>query len=93
MASMFELEFKETAIKDLDFWKKNNPKILKKIGELFKSMQQDPYKGIGKPEELKYDLSGYWSRRINIENRIVYKVEGKIITIHSLRFHYERKLN
>lgn len=43
---MFELEFKETAIKDLDFWKKNNPKILKKIGELFKSMQQDPYKGI-----------------------------------------------
>lgn len=93
MASMFELEFKETAIKDLDFWKKNNPKILKKIGELFKSMQQDPYKGIGKPEELKYDLAGYWSRRINIEHRIVYKVEGKIITIHSLRFHYERKLN
>lgn len=90
---MFELEFKETAIKDLDFWKKNNPKILKKIGELFKSMQQDPYKGIGKPEELKYDLAGYWSRRINIEHRIVYKVEGKIITIHSLRFHYERKLN
>ena len=90
---MFELEFKETAIKDLDFWKKNNPKILKKIGELFKSMQQDPYKGIGKPEELKYDLAGYWSRRINIEHRIVYKVEVKIITINSLRFHYERKLN
>ncbi len=93
MASIFEFEFKDTAIEDLEFWRKNDPKIIKKIESLLKSMKQMPYSGIGKPESLKYDLAGYWSRRINKEHRIIYKVDDNIITIYSLRSHYERKLN
>lgn len=93
MASTFEFEFKDTAIEDLEFWKRNDPKIIKKIESLLKSMKQTPYSGIGKPESLKYDLAGYWSRRINKEHRIIYKVDDNTITIYSLRSHYERKLN
>ena len=93
MESTFEFEFKKTAIDDLQFWKRNDPKTLKRIESLLKSMKQTPYSGTGKPEALKYDLSGYWSRRIDKENRIIYRVDGNTITIHSLRYHYERKTN
>lgn len=93
MELIFELEFKETAIEDLKFWAKNDLRILKKIESLLSSIKRNPYVGIGKPEALKYDLAGYWSRRINKEHRIIYAVNGEIITIHSMRFHYDRKLN
>ncbi len=88
---MFEFKFKDTAIEVLEFWSRNDPKTLKKIESLLLSMKEDPYSGIGKPECLKYDLVGYWSCRINKEHRIVYKVEDGIITIHSMRYHYDRK--
>ena len=63
-------------------------KILKKIRELLESLLKDPYKGIGKPEALKYSLSGTWSRRINKEHRLVYEVIELKIFILSLRGHY-----
>ena len=84
-----ELLFKETAKEDLIYWKKNNPKILKRINELLLSIKNDPYSGIGKPEALKYKLSGYWSRKINKEHRLLYKVEDNYIGIYALRYHYE----
>ena len=84
-----EIELTAKADKDLDYWKStNNEKILKRIRELLVSMMNTPFQGIGKPEGLKYNLSGKWSRRIDKENRIVYEVENQLITIHSLKGHY-----
>ncbi len=84
-----ELLFKETAREDLIYWKENNPKMLKRINELLHSIRKTPYSGIGKPEALKYELSGYWSRRINREHRLLYKVEDSYIGIYALRYHYD----
>ena len=74
---------------DLTFWATSgNKAILKKISELIRSIQQTPFHGLGKPEGLKHNLSGLWSRRINQEHRLIYEVkEGKIF-IHSLKGHY-----
>ena len=80
--------FSEKAQEHLKYWQKHNPKILLKIQILLAAISNDPYKGIGKPEQLKYELTGLWSRRINLEHRIVYSVAGDEIKIHSLRFHY-----
>ena len=63
--------------------------MITRINRLIKDIQREPYKGIGKPEPLKHSLSGYWSRRINDEHRIVYKVMGNQIFIAQLRYHYE----
>jgi toxin YoeB len=75
------------AEKDLAFWKSNKI-VLKRITLLFKSIQETPFTGIGKPEPLKYQLSGSWSRRITHEHRMVYEVADNKILIHSLRGHY-----
>lgn len=84
-----EIKFTDSAYEDLEYWKSvQNNKILKRIRELFEAIQQDPFKGIGKPEGLKHNWSGYWSRRINKEHRIIYKVERDIIMIYSVRDHY-----
>ena len=63
--------------------------MITRINRLIKDIQREPYTGIGKPEPLKHGLSGYWSRRIKDEHRIVYKVEGDQIFIAQLRYHYE----
>ena len=63
--------------------------MITRINRLIKDIQREPYTGIGKPEPLKHGLSGYWSRRINDEHRIVYKVLGDQIFIAQLRYHYE----
>lgn len=86
-----ELKFKPKAIKDLDYWKKKNKRTLTKIQSLFVSVLETPYEGIGKPEALKYDLAGYWSRRITKEHRFVYTVDeaNGIIHVYSLKGHYE----
>lgn len=63
--------------------------VLKRINQLIKEIQRQPFEGIGKPEPLKHGLSGYWSRRINDEHRIVYKVAGDTLWIAQLRYHYE----
>jgi len=84
-----EIEYTLQAKEDLDFWKKsNNVAILKKIRKLVEAITQSPYEGIGKPEPLKYNLTGCWSRRINKEHRIVYEVFDDKIIVHSLKGHY-----
>ncbi|RYE22071.1 MAG: Txe/YoeB family addiction module toxin [Sphingobacteriaceae bacterium] len=86
---METINFTAKALDDLKFWQKSgNVIILKRIRQLVQAIEADPFVGIGKPEALKHHLSGYWSRRINQEHRIVYSVEDTVITIYSLRFHY-----
>lgn len=84
-----EIEFTGKALDDIAFWKESgNKNIQKRISKLIVSILMTPYSGIGKPEPLKYELTGYWSRRINEEHRIVYTVADDRVKIISLRFHY-----
>ena len=83
-----KLILEKNAVEDFEWWAKNDLKMLKKIAELFSAIITDPFKGIGKPEGLKGDLQGYWSRRINDEHRIVYKIEADALLIAQLRYHY-----
>ena len=84
-----EIEFTDKAYADLEYWRKTkNERILKRIRELLASTTDTPFSGIGKPEGLKYGLSGKWSRRIDTENRIVYEVLKDVILLHSLKGHY-----
>jgi toxin YoeB len=80
--------FSDNAWEDYLYWLKHDKKILKKINNLIKDIQRNHYQGIGKPETLKHGLSGYWSRRINSEHRIVYKIEDGSILIAQVRHHY-----
>jgi toxin YoeB len=86
---MRKILLEDNAIEDFEFWSKNDLKILKKIAELFIAISKNPFEGIGKPELLKGNLTGYWSRRINEEHRIVYAVDKDKITVISCRYHYE----
>lgn len=84
-----EVVFLPKADDDLAFWvKSGNKAILKKIAQLTEAILENPTEGIGKPEGLKHNLSGKWSRRINREHRYVYKIEGDVINVYSLRGHY-----
>ena len=83
------ITFSKNAWQDYLYWQKTDKRILKKINELIKDIQRDPFEGKGKPEPLKYDLSGYWSRRIDLEHRLVYQVIEKEILIYACRFHYD----
>jgi toxin YoeB len=80
--------FSDNAWEDYLYWQKHDKKILKKINNLIKDIERNLYQGIGKPEPLKHGLSGYWSRRINSEHRIVYKIEDGSILIAQVRHHY-----
>lgn len=82
------LIFSEHAWEDYLYWQQTDKKMLKRINQLIKDIQSSPFQGIGKPEPLKHGLTGYWSRRINEEHRIVYKVENKSIFIAQVRYHY-----
>jgi len=70
------------------YWQKTDKAIVKRVNALIKDIQRSPFEGIGKPEPLKHALSGFWSRRINDEHRIVYKVTEDNILIAQLRYHY-----
>lgn len=83
-----KLTFSTKAWEQYLYWQSTDRKILKRINTLIKDMQREPYEGIGKPEPLKHGLSGYWSRRINDEHRIVYKYRDDAILIAQLRYHY-----
>lgn len=84
-----EIELTSDAKADLAYWKNvKNEQILQRIKQLINSISETPFQGIGKPEALKHNLSGKWSRRIDKENRIVYQIKNKIIYIHSLKGHY-----
>ena len=83
------LTFTENAWQDYLYWQKIDKKIIKKINELIKDIKKDPFHGIGKPEPLKYDLAGYWSRRIDQEHRLVYQVAGEELLVYACRYHYD----
>jgi toxin YoeB len=84
------LDFTRKAKEDLDFFKKSgNKAVLKKINILIEEILESPFVGTGKPEPLKHDLVGFWSRRINREHRLTYEVTEEIIIILSLKGHYE----
>lgn len=76
------------AWEDYLYWQKNDKAVLKKINELIQAIYKGPFEGIGKPEPLKYSLSGLWSRRISLEDRLVYAVDEQTITILACRYHY-----
>lgn len=78
----------EEGWEDYLYWQQVDKKTLKKINELIKAIQRTPFEGIGKPEALKENLSGWWSRRINLEDRLVYKVEHDRMVILQCRKHY-----
>ncbi|MEI8133289.1 MAG: Txe/YoeB family addiction module toxin [Leptolinea sp.] len=82
------LIFSEQAWEDYLFWQQTDRKILKRINKLIKEICRIPYDGIGKPEPLKHGLSGYWSRRINDEHRIVYKIDKDALFVAQLKYHY-----
>ena len=83
-----KLIFAEKAWEDYLYWQKTERKMLNRINTLIKDIQREPFDGIGKPEPLKHALSGYWSRRISDEHRIVYRVDGDSLLIAQLRYHY-----
>jgi toxin YoeB len=85
-----EIVVSKKAIEHIEYWKKvKNIKAQERIIELKNAILQDPFKGIGKPEPLKYKLSGKWSRRIDKENRFIYAIENNVLHILSLKGHYE----
>ena len=77
-----------TAREDLAFWEQANPKMIVRINAILESILADPQSGIGKPEKLKYELSGLWSRRINHKDRMVYQIDGDTVIVLQLRDHY-----
>lgn len=88
------IEFKETTLKEWEaFNRYGNKTLINKIKNLLKEIESHPETGTGKPERLRGDLSGFWSRRINREHRIIYEIdnENEIVRIYSLKGHYEKK--
>lgn len=83
-----KLIFAGHAWEDYLYWQQNDKKILQRINFLIKDIQRQPFDGIGKPEPLKHALAGYWSRRINEEHRIEYKLADGSLCIAQLRYHY-----
>lgn len=83
-----KLIFSEQAWEDYLYWQQIDKKLLQRINALIKEIARTPYEGTGKPESLKHALSGYWSRRINDEHRIVYKVVDDSLFVAQLRYHY-----
>jgi toxin YoeB len=87
---MMKITFSRNAWDEYISWQKEDKKALRRINELIKDIQRTPFEGIGKPEPLKYDLTGYWSRRIDREHRLVYKYQETELLIASCRFHYDK---
>jgi toxin YoeB len=81
--------FSDESWNDYLYWQKTDKKVIKRINELIKDISRTPFSGLGKPEVLKFNLSGYWSRRIDGEHRLIYKIENNCIIILSCRYHYE----
>lgn len=84
-----EVVYKDKALEDIKFWKKSGQKIIQnKISRLIEDILQNPYFGLGKPEALKYELSGLWSREIDKGNRLIYEIADQQLHIISMRGHY-----
>ena len=83
-----EIEFTKAAHADYLWWKRRDPEKYERIRKLCQDIVRDPFEGIGKPEPLKFDLQGCWSRRIDRTHRLVYQVQRRKIIIVSCRYHY-----
>ena len=83
-----KIVFSEHAWEDYLYWQRSDKKILRRINTLIKEIMRAPFQGMGKPEPLKHALSGYWSRRINDEHRIIYKITEEAVQIAQLRYQY-----
>lgn len=82
--------FTDEAWKDYLYWFETDKKQLKKINELIREIDRTPFEGIGKPEPLKQNLKGFWSRRIDHEHRIIYKIENEELIFIAFRYHYSK---
>jgi len=80
--------FLENGWDDYLYWQQTDKSMLRKINALIKEIERTPYEGSGKPESLKHNLSGWWSRRINLEHRLIYKIDDQAIVILQCRYHY-----
>ena len=78
----------DEAWEDYLFWQRQDKRMVERINRLIRETQREPFAGLGKPEPLKHALSGFWSRRITEEHRMVYKVEGEALLLAQLRYHY-----
>ena len=85
------LVFDDYALEDLTFWVVNNQRIALKVLSLIEEVKRSPFSGRGKPERLRHELSGCWSRRITAEHRLVYSVSNEEIRILSCRYHYDKQ--
>ena len=83
-----DIMFLDDAWQDYLYWQKVDKKLVKRINQLIKDIQRTPFEGVGKPEALKFDMSGLWSRRINQEHRLIYQVKEEYIVIVQCRYHY-----
>jgi toxin YoeB len=84
-----KLLFSEQAWEDYQHWMATDKKVAKRINQLIRDTARDPFRGIGKPEPLRHLLKGYWSRRINEEHRMVYRVKEGVLMLAQLRHHYK----
>jgi len=83
-----KIVFSDHALNDYHFWKKTNKNTLNRINKLIEDIKRNPFEGIGKPEPLRYELQGCWSRRIDSTHRLVYEVTKKELRIIACRYHY-----
>lgn len=83
-----KLIFSDEAWDDYLYWQEQDRKIIDRINKLIQEVKREPFSGLGKPEPLKHALSGFWSRRITDEHRMVYRVEGDSLQLAQLRYHY-----
>jgi toxin YoeB len=82
------LAFAEAAWEDYLFWQQMDKQVIKRINTLIKAIKREPFSGVGSPEPLKHNWSGYWSRRINREHRLVYKILDNTVMVAQCRYHY-----
>lgn len=82
------IAFVEQGWEDYLHWQKTDKKVLRKINSLLKDIARQPFEGLGSPEPLKHDLAGYWSRRITLEHRLVYRIHKGEVRVIQCRYHY-----
>lgn len=82
------IKFHPQGWEDYLYWQQTDRAILRKVNQLIRDIQRDPFAGIGKPERLQHDLSGYWSRRLTDEHRLIYAVTSDTVDILQCRYHY-----
>lgn len=86
-----KLKWADEAWEDYLWWRKHNQRLYERVNNLIEEIKKAPFRGIGKPEPLRHEWSGYWSRRINEEHRLIYKVSGGVLFVATCRYHYSEK--